>query len=125
MRNDICPTSLLPFEPDHAKTLHWLPLAVRHKLDEAGLKLSLAQWQALSRGVRMDLVRRLADEFSSLAVAAGAYVSDNPRSVGHSMDESEVGRLLGCGTDEARRWIANSSAFARYAMGKRLGLKCP
>jgi hypothetical protein len=41
------------FEGDVHETLATIPLAVRRKLDLAGLKLSLAGWTALSRAERL------------------------------------------------------------------------
>lgn len=55
------PIAVEDFEPPEAQALHWLPLAVRFKLDTVGLKVGLAEWQALP----------LADRRLLLACAAG------------------------------------------------------
>jgi hypothetical protein len=41
------------FEKDLYETLEFMPLSVRRKLDLAGVKLHLKEWQALSRVERM------------------------------------------------------------------------
>jgi hypothetical protein len=41
------------FEKDLYETLEFMPLSVRRKLDLAGVKLHLKEWQALSRAQRM------------------------------------------------------------------------
>ncbi len=120
MRNDISPTCCLPFESEHAKSLHWLPLAVRHKLDGAGLRLTLEQWQALPLRRRVDLLHRLpASGFEIEAREAGATFN---RSAGQTdIDEVDVASLLGCSLNDGRKWLIGASLFARYALGKRIG----
>lgn len=44
------------FEGDNNRTLEWIPLDVRRKLDLAGAKLSLAAWQQMSREQREVLI---------------------------------------------------------------------
>jgi hypothetical protein len=41
------------FEGDLHRTLEFIPMAVRRKLDLAGLKLSLQAWTAMNRGERL------------------------------------------------------------------------
>jgi hypothetical protein len=41
------------FEDEVYSSLSCVPMAVRRKLDKVGLKISLAQWQKLSRGERL------------------------------------------------------------------------
>jgi len=41
------------FEDDIHRSLDCVPMAVRRKLDRAGIKIGLAQWQALGRGERL------------------------------------------------------------------------
>ena len=73
MRPDLAPTACLPFEPEEARSLQWLPLAVRYKLDACGLRLSLGQWQALSEAARLQLLQLAAGaEFALRATQAGA-----------------------------------------------------
>src|SRR5271168_1774757 len=43
------------FEDEIHQNLGCVPLAVRRKLDRAGIKISLVQWQALSLGERLAL----------------------------------------------------------------------
>jgi hypothetical protein len=50
------PVGVQPWEPAEAQRLHWLPLSVRYKLDLLGLRLRLAQWQALAYEDREALV---------------------------------------------------------------------
>lgn len=124
MRNDLTPTNCLPFEPEPARTLQWLPLAVRHKLDEASLKLTLGHWQALPMATRAALLKRLpAQGFASEARHAGARQAACTGVEQVDIDEAEAAQLLGCGLADARQWLASASSFARYAMSKRLGLR--
>jgi len=41
------------FEEEVYKSLSCVPMAVRRKLDQVGVKISLEQWQGLSRGERL------------------------------------------------------------------------
>jgi len=41
------------FEDDIHRSLDCVPMAVRRKLDRAGIKIGLAQWQTLGRGERL------------------------------------------------------------------------
>lgn len=119
MNTDIAPTGCLDFEPAEARALQWLPLAVRYKLDQVQLKLSLGQWQGLPLAHRQGLVRCLAEDgFEELARQAGAY----PASCGGRKppDAVRVGELLGCARHEAQLWLAGASPFARYVMAKRI-----
>jgi hypothetical protein len=50
------PVRLIPCEPPQAHSLVWLPLAVRFKLDAAGLRVSLFEWQTLTREQRFGLL---------------------------------------------------------------------
>ena len=68
--SELEPTSVLAFEPDEAKALKWLPLAVRYKLDRCGLKLSLDQWRSLPIADRQQLLAsREGDAFAGLVFA--------------------------------------------------------
>jgi hypothetical protein len=123
MRNDVEPSACLPCEPEAARSLQWLPWAVRYKLDGASLKLSLSQWQALDPETRKDLVRRLpADGFEALARRAGARNACRPGADDPVIDAADLAPLLGCDVEAARTWFAGASSFARYAMGKRVAL---
>ncbi|AUX47435.1 hypothetical protein SOCE26_089560 [Sorangium cellulosum] len=57
-------------EGDVHAALDLVPLAARRKLDLAGLKLSLAGWQALSRAERLALCHLPADTDEDVAVYA-------------------------------------------------------
>lgn len=50
------PVRLLSCEPPQARSLEWLPLAVRFKLDAVGLKIRLSEWHALTRDERLALL---------------------------------------------------------------------
>jgi hypothetical protein len=41
------------FEDDSCTSLDWVPMVVRRKLDRAGIKIGLKQWQVLGRGERL------------------------------------------------------------------------
>ena len=56
------------FEGDVHETLETIPLAVRRKLDLAGLKLSLAGWKALIRAERLALCHLPVDAPADLDV---------------------------------------------------------
>jgi hypothetical protein len=124
MKNDITPTSCLPFEPESARLLQWLPLAVRHKLDCAGLKLTLAQWLALPMATRVELLNRLpAQGFAAEACQAGACQVACVDVEHLEIDEAAAAQVLGCCRADAHQWLAGASSFARYVMAKRLGLR--
>ena len=46
-----------PFESREATSLHLIPLRVRYKLDCAGIRLRLSQWQALSHEEKLRLLQ--------------------------------------------------------------------
>ncbi len=123
MKNDSRPFACLPFEHECAKLLHWLPLAVRYKLDGAGLKLSLKQWQSLAIGTRLELVQLLEQEFVETALRSGANFVGAPK-IPAEMDEVEAALLLECTSQEASLWLALSTPFARYALRKRTKTVC-
>jgi len=56
------------FEGDMHEKLDCVPLAVRRKLDLAGLKISLAGWQTLTRPERLALCNLDVDEPGALAI---------------------------------------------------------
>ena len=67
------------FEADIYNSLNCLPIAVRRKMDRTGVKMSLAQWQALTRQERLAICHLPAEsdeemevltEFVNQAVAA-------------------------------------------------------
>ena len=50
-------TDFYPFEPPEASSLLLIPLRVRYKLDCAGIRLRLMQWQALTHDEKIQLLR--------------------------------------------------------------------
>lgn len=126
MRPDLTPTSCLPFEPESARSLKWLPWAVRYKLDEAGLRLTLGQWQKLPFLSRAELVRRLPEQdFALEARKAGAKTSDECRLKQRQIDVSAAAVVLDCTSTEALAWLNHASGFSRYAMEKLTSLVQP
>ena len=103
MRPDVGPTACLSFEPDEARRLLWLPLAVRHKLDGCGLRLSLLEWQALPLDTRAELLHLPAGaDFALCALHAG-----------------EVAQALDCDAAAAGAWLAAATPFAHYVLSRR------
>lgn len=49
---------IFDFELDFAGTLHCIPMIVRFKLDQCGIKLSLRQWNRFDLEDRQQLIRR-------------------------------------------------------------------
>lgn len=49
---------IFEFELDFAGTLRCIPMSVRYKLDECGVKLSLKQWNRFTREERAELLER-------------------------------------------------------------------
>ena len=124
MRNDIEPSSCLPFEAERASSLHWLPWAVRFKLDGEGLRLSLQQWQALPLAVRAELVRLLPSQgFAVYARQAGASTDNGPRTVRDPIRARHLAGLFGCSLQEATNWLAIATPFARFAVAKLLATR--
>lgn len=80
---DLPPTSCLAQEPEEARSLRWVPLAVRYKLDRCSLHISLDQWHMLPLDVRSALVSLPLGEggwFEQLALSAGACMRRVDRS---------------------------------------------
>ena len=50
------PHNLFGFEEQEFAGLHWMPLAMRFRLDVSGLKLTLASWQILPVSERINLL---------------------------------------------------------------------
>ena len=46
-----------PFESREASSLLLIPLRVRYKLDCAGIRLRLSQWQAMTHDEKMQLLQ--------------------------------------------------------------------
>jgi hypothetical protein len=52
------PTTVFQFESDFAGALYCIPMSVRLKLDNVGVKVSLKQWNKLARDERDQLLAR-------------------------------------------------------------------
>ncbi|WP_394832337.1 nitrate reductase associated protein [Pendulispora rubella] len=63
------------FEGSTHESLECVPLTVRRKLDLAGLKISLAGWQALSRAERLSLCHLPVDEPGAIDVYREVFES--------------------------------------------------
>jgi len=72
------------FEGENNVTLEWMPLDVRRKSDLAGVRLSLAAWQALPRDDRALLV--------STEIASAAEV-EAYRSLATKLGEKAIGKV--------------------------------
>lgn len=66
------------FEDEIYTTLACVPMAVRRKLDRAGIKIGLEQWQALGRGERL-AVCHLPDELAEEREALGLFIAEAVR----------------------------------------------
>lgn len=53
----LAPQTTLPWEKENYADLHWMPQAIRFKLDTAGLKIGLKTWQALALQDRQSLLQ--------------------------------------------------------------------
>ena len=113
------PDSCLRFEHAHVKSLRWLPLAVRFKLDCAGLKFTLDQWQALPLSIRVDLLHLLvAETFAETAQKAGASSVEIQQD--QEIERAQAAELLGCSSQEATSWLDSSTPFAKYMLRKQV-----
>jgi hypothetical protein len=110
----LTPTACLPFEPEECRSLQWLPLAVRHKLDECCLRLSLRQWQSIplaQRNVLLEAPLAADDEarsFALAAMAAGATPGTFRPRASHSA----------LGNTPPEVFEADATPFARYVARK-------
>jgi hypothetical protein len=120
------------FEGDIHSSLSCVPLVVRRKLDLAGLKISLAGWQALSRAERLALCHLPADTDDDMAVytealrgfaeRAGVPLSPLPAAPARNAWDTPLvidrlrSRLGPGGVDEAA--IGGLTEEERYALHK-------
>lgn len=119
MRPNVEPTACLPFEPDEVRRLSWLPLAVRHKLDGCGLRLTLTAWQALPLAVRAALLHQSSGPaFALLAGQAGA-TTDMRINKQIRLQIEEIAQALNCDRAAADAWLVSATPFAHYALDKR------
>ncbi|HWE23894.1 MAG TPA: nitrate reductase associated protein [Myxococcales bacterium] len=82
----------LRLEGDVHETLEFIPLAVRRKLDLAGLKLSLAAWTALTRAERLAVCHLPVDGAGDLDAYREALAGFAQRA-GHPVAPLEGGPL--------------------------------
>ena len=104
MRPDVGPTACLSFEPDEARRLLWLPLAVRHKLDGCGR----AELLHLPAGA----------DFALCALHAGASRDTRLRQPVR-LEAYEVAQALDCDAAAAGAWLAAATPFAHYVLSRR------
>jgi hypothetical protein len=116
-------------EGDIHRTLEFIPLAVRRKLDLAGLKLSLAAWTAMTRAERLAVCHLPVDGPGDLEVYREAVAGFAERA-GHPAAPLEGGPLDGSAWGASRipesvaaraprLWAAQWSALpeeARYVL---------
>jgi len=82
----------LQLEGDLHETLEFIPLAVRRKLDLAGLKLSLAAWTAMPRAERLAVCHLPVDGEGDLDVYRAALTGFAERA-GHPVAALEGGPI--------------------------------
>lgn len=87
----------LQLEGDLHETLQFIPLAVRRKLDLAGLKLSLAAWTAMTRAERLAVCHLPVDAEGDLQAYREALAGFAERA-GHPVAPLEGGPL------DAKAW---------------------
>jgi hypothetical protein len=116
------------YEGDVHQTLATIPLAVRRKLDLAGLKLSLSGWTAMTRAERLAICHLPVDSAADLEVYREALRGFAERA-GQPVSPLELGPAdpAGWGPDRvpdtltsrvsAKEWAALSDE-ARYALVK-------
>ncbi|ROZ78040.1 nitrate reductase associated protein [Ramlibacter sp. WS9] len=112
----LAPLACLPFESQECRSLHWMPLAVRYKLDVCQLCLSLGQWQSLSLESRAFLLREpfatgCGSWFERLAVDRGARPLNEDRIAPGSFAEY-VWRKLATGNGKFRSASGNGALHA-------------
>jgi hypothetical protein len=109
---------IFAFELDFAGTLRCIPMIVRFKLDQCGIKLSLRQWSRFDRQERDRLVGQACDTEAEVG-AYGTYLA--------ALIETRVGeRAVDLAVDPCPDW----SDTARVPAGLReraidLGLRSP
>ncbi len=91
----------LELEGDLHRTLEFIPLAVRRKLDLAGLKLSLKAWTAMARSERLAICHLPVDGPGDLEVYREALAAFAERA-GHPVAPLEGGPLDGSAWGAAR-----------------------
>lgn len=103
------------FESELYATLEFMPLGVRHKLDVAGLKLSLKQWQRLPRAAR----EALCDAPVETAAQVDAFRSECERSC------ASVGEAVAviAPAPTPRPWDSDAARRAVVERAEGLGLR--
>jgi hypothetical protein len=121
------------FESDMERSLRYIPMAVRLKLDKCGVKLSLAQWNALPESERSALLQlpcesaaETVDYCQTLCRLVKEVTGDDPRliSVNPLWDGAEIpdqiadkAMQLGIKTPSSVQW-RDLTALQRYALVK-------
>ena len=126
------------FERDMYATLSCVPLAVRRKLDLAGLKISLADWQGLPRADRLALCHLQVDTpedldvyrevFRDFAARAGATLKRLPDLTPAEWAPGEVPARVAARAAELGRAVEidawrNLGEEARYCLWKYASTK--
>ena len=121
------------FESEEYATLELVPMSVRRKLDLAGVKLHLNQWQALSRAERLVVCHFPADSSEEREVLAAflaeavkrrgcGELSTMPPAPDTAADAnhmpSEVARLISEWELDGESWSRRFDPDERYALAK-------
>lgn len=125
LRPDLFPTSCLEVDSAAAWELTWLPYAVRFKLDECGLRMSLHEWQQLPLGQRTALVhaplRPGTGGFRPLALAIGAKPDAIARrAAAYKTDPVDLRWLHAA---DVEHWLRTATPFALYVAEKLMRKK--
>ena len=120
------------FERDDDPKGEWIPLAVRMKLDLAGLKISLADWQAFDEPTRDELIVHPDADDADIDSFTGALIAalNRYRRPAPSLLSQEKQQAVADWADAARCPVAlakalhtaggpawgNLSRFGRYAL---------
>lgn len=85
---------LFDFESDFVSTLRCVPMAVRFKLDQCGIKLTLRQWSRFTRADRQDLLTApcgTSAEIEAYRAALAALIELRAREAARILAETPCG----------------------------------
>jgi hypothetical protein len=119
--DDLRPDRTFDFETLHARDLTWLPLAIRYKLDQSGLIISLQAWQALSMELRTQLLACPLNEAfreNVIRLIPATLVMEKVNETSRCCAVTEDALLLI--PNLAETW-SKADQFNRYLLGKMLG----
>ncbi len=102
---------IFSFERELHATLDLMPLAIRRKLDLAGVKLSLDGWQAMAIADRRALVEAEVGDDASLAAFAASLRAAAERAVRRSRRSRRRARSRG-GRPRSRTRCAGGSSIS-------------